>query len=641
MFSFKRSDENPILVPQSENIWEAEAVFNGCPIFDKNKFHFLYRAVSSGQMVEGKELKISSIGHALSDDGIHFKNRKQFIKPEYDWEKFGCEDPRVTKLGNKFYIFYTALSQYPFTAEGIRIGLAITRDFRKIDAKYPVTTFNSKAMALFPEKIGGKITAVLTVNTDKPPARIAIAQFDREEQIWSREYWEEWYLLLNYHIVSLQRGPTDHIEVGAPPLKTKYGWLLIYSYISNYFSPPATFGVKAALLNLKNPLKIVAATDDALMYSREEYEKYGNVPNVVFPSGALVLRGKLNLYYGAADTTCALASGELDELIEEIRSKQSRIICLERFAGNPIIKPKQDSNWQAKATFNPGVVYAGGKIHLLYRAMDSNNTSTIGYAVSSDGYTIDDRLPQPVYVPRADFEKKLVPGANSGCEDPRLTVIGNTVYMCYTAFDGKNPTRVAFTSIPLEDFLNRRWNWKYPVLISPPGTDDKDAALFPKKINGKYVFLHRVGNNIWIDFVDSLQFDGNRWLQGKILMTPRRGKQDSRKIGITGPPIETKYGWLLIYHGISKEENKNYRLKAALLNKKDPTRIIARTDNPILEAREDYEKTGNVNNVVFSCGSVVMNNTLFVYYGGADKVVGVATIKFSEFMKKLLREKNV
>ncbi|HXZ95345.1 MAG TPA: hypothetical protein VEG28_05515, partial [Dehalococcoidia bacterium] len=126
MSEFRRSEENPILIPSPESDWEAEATFNGCPVFSGGKIHFLYRAVSSPQIISDIKMRVSSIGHALSTDGIHFQYRRQFIKPEYDWEQFGCEDPRVTRLGGKFYIFYTALSAYPFSAEGIKIGLAIT-----------------------------------------------------------------------------------------------------------------------------------------------------------------------------------------------------------------------------------------------------------------------------------------------------------------------------------------------------------------------------------------------------------------------------------------------------------------------------------------------------------------------------------
>ena len=95
-----------------------------------------------------------------------FPDRKPLIVPEYDFEKYGCEDPRVTKLGSKYYIFYTALSNYPFNADGIRVAMAITKDFKKIDKKALVTPFNAKAMALFPAKIGKKIAALVTVNTD-------------------------------------------------------------------------------------------------------------------------------------------------------------------------------------------------------------------------------------------------------------------------------------------------------------------------------------------------------------------------------------------------------------------------------------------------------------------------------------------
>ena len=167
---------------------------------------------------------LSTIGYASSSDGIHFKNRRQFIKPEYDWEKFGCEDPRVTKMNGKCYIFYTALSTFPFCAPCIRVGLAVTRDFKKVLEKHPITTFNSKAMSLFPEKVGGRYTAVLSVNTDIPPTEIAVVYFDREEQMWEPSYWDGWYSLLNDHIIPLQRSPKDHIEAGAPPIKTKYGW---------------------------------------------------------------------------------------------------------------------------------------------------------------------------------------------------------------------------------------------------------------------------------------------------------------------------------------------------------------------------------------------------------------------------------
>jgi len=631
----KRSNKNPILRPDETKQWEAEATFNGCPSVANGTIHFVYRAVSEPEVYKGKEMRISSIGYAQSADGVKFKNRRQLIKPEFDWEQFGCEDPRITKLGNKFYIFYTALSAFPFSAQGIKIGVGVTTDFKKIE-KHPVTTFNSKAMVLFPEKINGKIAALLTVDPDNKPAKICIAYFDREEDIWSADYWNKWYASIDKYVLALPKGSNDHIEVGAPPIKTKHGWLIMYSSIKNYLAPPAVFGVSATLLNLKDPHNIEATISESILVPETEYERQGEVANIVFPSGAFIKGGTLYLYYGAADTTCCLATLRVNDLMNVLLQPIHRTQLLKKFAKNPIIQPDGGHAWEAKATFNAAAILLENKVHLLYRAMSDDNTSVFGYAQSKDGFLIDYKSAKPAYVPRGPFEIKLVQGGNSGCEDPRITKIGNTLYVCYTAYNGKDVPRVALTSLLVKDFIKQKWNWTTPVLISPPGIDDKDAALFPKKINGNYVILHRIGLSIWIDFVKNLNFNGTTWIGGKILMNPRQGERDSQKIGIAGPPIETKHGWLLIYHGISKKADHHYHLRAALLDLKDPTRVIARTHDPILEPEMSYEHEGLVSHVVFSCGAVVKNDLFYIYYGGADKVICVATAKLSDILKQLL-----
>lgn len=633
MIIFKRSDENPILLPNPDNNWEGEATFNGCSVIHKGKVFLLYRAESLS-LADGAGKKInSSVGCAVSSDGVHFKQRHQLIRPEYDWEQFGCEDPRVTKLDGKYYIFYTALSKYPFQAEGIRVGLAITKDFTQIEAKHQVTNFNAKAMALFPEKINGKFAAILAANTDNPPVKIAIAYFDEESEIWSENYWTKWYETLNSHAVPLERSPHDQIEVGAPPIKTKYGWLLIYSHIQNYYAPPAVFGVEAALLNFNNPIEVLGRTKKPLLIPREQYERYGRVPNVVFPTGAYIKGKELRLYYGAADTTCALATIDLDELLKEVLG-EANPVKLTRFYDNPILTPNAQNAWEAQAVFNTAAIYEKGRVHLVYRAMGWDNTSVMGYASSADGTRITERLPNPIYVPRKDFEAKHVPGGNSGCEDPRITRIDDELYMCYTAYNGKDLPRVALSHIKVEDFLNKHWNWTEPVLISPPDMDDKDAALFPRKIKGKYVILHRLGGSIWIDFVDNLNFDGNRWIYGQVLMEPTAMPRVHKKIGIAGPPIETPYGWLMLCHGVTVKQSI-YDIKAALLDLDDPLSVIGRTYTDILEPEMDYEKNGIVNNVVFSCGAVVIDEMLYFYYGGGDKVIAVATIGLNELLEKL------
>lgn len=332
----ERSNKNPILKPNKNQSWEAEAVFNGCAVKKGKEIYLLYRALSLPHyhtLVHTK-LMVSDIGIAQSKDGVNFYNRRRFIIPEHPWEKFSCEDPRITKLNNKYYIFYTALSTYPPRAEGIRVGLAISKDLKTVQEKHLVTFFNAKAMALFPEKINGKIWVVLTVNTDKPPAKICLASFNKENDLWSDNYWQKWYKNFEEYSLPLQRKPEDHIEVGAPPVKTKQGWLLIYSYIRNYFSPQRLFTVEAFLLDLKNPFKIIGRTKTPLLTPEEYYEKIGLTPNVIFPSGTILKNNLIHLYYGAADTTCCLAFINLSDLFEKLL-KKAEPIKLVRGKENP------------------------------------------------------------------------------------------------------------------------------------------------------------------------------------------------------------------------------------------------------------------------------------------------------------------
>ncbi len=633
---FERFPKNPILKPNKEESWESKAVFNGCPIKKGKKIYLLYRALSPPHYHASINylIKISDIGIAESDDGLNFTKRKKFIVPEEEWEKYGCEDPRVTKFNGQYYIFYTALSRYPFTSEGIKIGLAISQDLKKIKEKHLVTPFNAKGMALFPEKINGKIYALLTVNTDRPPAKIALASFEKEEEIWSEKFWLSWYQKLENYSLPLQRRKEDHLEVGTPPIKTKYGWLLFYSYIRNYFSEKRLFTIEAILLDLKNPFKIIGRSDYPLLVPEEEYEIYGMTPQVVFPSGALIQKDEIWLYYGAADTTIALAKAKLSNLIQILIKPKDLSLKFTRVPENPIITPIKNHFWESKATFNPGAIFLKDRIHIIYRAMAEDNTSYLGYASTKDGFHIDERLPEPIYVPREDFEKKLVPGNNSGCEDPRLTLIDNKIYLFYTAFDGKNPPRIAVSSISVDNFLNKKWNWEKPVLISPPEFDNKDACLFPEKVKGKYLIFHRFGESIDIALLDHLNFDGKTWLEETIWLLPRKGFWDSLKVGIAAPPLKTKIGWILFYHGVS-EEDHYYRVGALLLDLKNPLKILKRTIEPILEPEMPYEKEGQVKNVVFPCGAVLLGKKVFLYYGGGDSVCCLATIDLDFLLSKL------
>ncbi len=643
MIQLQRSPNNPILVPNPNNEWEHDGAFNGCVAYHNGTFHMVYRALSSEKRHNGVMMRVSTVGYAKSTDGINFGDHQLLFGPSEDWEIYGSEDPRITYFDGKFYIFYTALSVFPFAAYGIRTALAVTKDFEVIE-KESVSTFNAKAMALFPEKINGKIAALITINTDLPPAKICLATFDREDEIWSPYYWEEWYDNANSHTLHLLRDLRDQIELGSPPIKTNDGWLVIYSYIGKYMSNNKEFGIEAVLLDLNDPRKIIGRTDYSLLNPETDYELQGDIPNIVFPSGALIHDDKLFVYYGAADTRVCVATCNVEDLLKELRPVSAPVLTppkystntFKRFEGNPIITPALESEWQALAVLNPAAIYENNKVHIIYRAQALNGTSTMGYAVSSDGFHIDENLDEPIYFPREPFEIKPHPVGNSGCEDPRITRIDDRYYMLYTAYDGISPPRVAMTSILAEDFLKRNWNWELPKLISLPGTDDKDACLIKGKVPGTYIAFHRLGNDIWVDITNNLDFSEEKCLAGKVLAQPRVDKWDNVKLGISSPPIETEYGWLLLYHGVSNP-GSIYKVGAMLLDFQDPYNVIARTDAPIFEPEMDYERIGLVPNVVFPCGAVVIDGTIYMYYGGADKVIGVATMSLADLVNLLLK----
>ena len=631
-----RYKNNPVLKPDSRFAWQALATFNGCPIRVGRKTHILFRALSLEQYndIAKARLSFSTIGHAVSSDGFNFTDPTPFIFPEHSWERFGCEDPRVTELDGTYYIFYTALSAYPFHAEGIRVGVALSRDLKKIDGKHLVTPFNAKAMALFPEKIGGRFAAILSVDTDRPPAKTGIIYFDTPSRMWDEDYWYEWYRNLGRCTLDFARKEDDHVEIGAPPVAVKEGWLLLYSHISHYGTEDVLFGIEAVILDRDDPTRIVDRTYSPILVPDEYNEKYGMVPDVIFPSGALLEKDTVHIFYGAADTTCNVASASLADIRASMEKPKEDFVMMERCNEKPIIEPVADHPWEARTTFNPAAFLAEDAVHIVYRSQFADGTSVFGYAVSEDGYTVSERLDRPIYIPREEFEQKKGSG-NSGCEDPRITVIDKTLYMLYTAFDGRNVPRVALTSMPLKSFLRREWDaWKKPVLISPPGIDDKDACLFPEKVNGKYLIFHRIAGEIDTAFVDSLDFSSDRWISEYRWMRARRESWDNEKVGIAAPPVKTPKGWVLLYHGVSRRDNI-YRVGAVMLDLKDPTHIIGRTRGFLLEPEEEYERVGEVPNVVFPCGCVLLGDTLYTYYGAADRVIQVAKLSLNDLYTAL------
>lgn len=628
MYVVRRSPHNPLIAPLNDKQWEARGTFNPSPVKKGNVTHVLYRAQGRPDALM-TPAGVSSIGKALSLDGEHYQSRRQFIIPEEPWEKYGCEDPRVTYFEGKYYIFYTALGGMPFGPGNIKVAVAISKDLETIEEKHLVTPFNAKACTLFPERINGKITLILTAHTDEPPARIAIAQCDTIEELWDLSFWEKWHAELPEHTINPLRFEHDHVEVGSTPIKTKEGWLLFYSYIQNYFGGgERVFGVEALLLSLKDPHEIVGRTKGPMIVPEEIYERYGAVPNIVFPTGAILHKDNhIDLYYGAADTVCAKASLNLPDLLSAMIPER-RVELATRVKENPILKPIAEHAWESKAVFNAATIDIDGTIHIVYRAQGDDGISRLGYAATKNGIKITERLPEPIYVPREPYESK-------GCEDPRITRIGNVIHLVYTAYDGQNPWRAALSTISVKDFVAKRFDkWSKPQLITPDPVQDKDTCIFPQLVGGQYMLMHRIDPMLCADFLDTLDFKKSRLTRCIEIMGPRPGCWDSVKIGIAGPPIKTKEGWLLIYHGVSK--TSTYRLGAVLLDLKNPSVVLSRSVDTILEPLEEYERVGQVRNAVFSCGAVLRDDTLLIYYGGADTVLCVAKVSVKKLLKILL-----
>ncbi|MGI6674109.1 MAG: glycosidase [Limnochordia bacterium] len=296
---------------------------------------------------------------------------------------------------------------------------------------------------------------------------------------------------------------------------------------------------------------------------------------------------------------------------------------LRRLADQPVLAPITANPWERAAVFNCAAVLHEGRVHLIYRAADKDFavlrcpkpeealkfTSSFGLAVSDDGIEFT-REPQPLFQGEGEQEAW-------GVEDPRVSKIGDTFYMVYTAFGGRSweDHRIALASSP--DL--RTWQ-RRGVLLDEP---NKDGALLEDMYDGRYLLFHRRVPHIWT----AVSPDLKNWHDHKILMETIPG-WEGLKIGIAGPPVATRQGYLMIYHAVDKKNT--YRLGAALLDGEDPTKVVRRLPEPILEPELEWEKVGHVPNVVFSCGQVVKDGFLYVYYGAADQVIGVAGIELDE-----------
>jgi beta-1,2-mannosidase len=287
-----------------------------------------------------------------------------------------------------------------------------------------------------------------------------------------------------------------------------------------------------------------------------------------------------------------------------------------RISETPIISPRGNT-WESAGTFNPAVIKRGEKFVMLYRAQDAAGTSRLGYAESTDGIHFT-RRPEPVLSPETDYEK------DGGVEDPRLQKFDGTYYLTYTGYNKKDAQLCLATS---RDLIH--WERMGVILPAYKGNWNKgwtkSGAIVPEKIDGRY-WMYWLGTSA--DKTDqmgiSYSTDLLHWTEGtETPVLPRRPEKfDSRVVEPGPPPILTETGIVLIYNGA--DDKLVYRTGVAVFDRKDPRRLLSRTDEAIFAPEKEWEKVGQVPNVVFVEGMARRGSRWLFYYGGADKYIGVA-----------------
>jgi len=331
-----------------------------------------------------------------------------------------------------------------------------------------------------------------------------------------------------------------------------------------------------------------------------------------------------------------------------------------------ILLKKTNLEFENDGVLNPAIIREGDSVHIFYRAVRKGNFSCIGYCRLDGPLNIAERWDKPFMVSECDFESQ-------GVEDARIVKIDDIYYLTYTGYDGVNARGALATSKDLVHFekqgiivppityaefvflaesaakVNENYyhNHKFYYQEADPEKKillwDKNVVFFPRRINGKLVFLHRIRPGIQIVSVENIQdLTKGFWedyflnLHERIVMDPLH-LHESSYIGSGCPPIETKHGWLLIYHGV-KESDKGlvYSACAALLDLNDPSQEIARLPYALFSPQYEWELKGEVNNVVFPTGTALFGDTLFIYYGAADSVIASASVNLTSLVNELL-----
>lgn len=578
--------------------------------------------------IYGNLINISenSLFTSVSLNGTRFKStnkKSQISSNSVNIETSTLKDFRISKFEKDFYLLYKSLPN-----KNLTINIAKSKDLISWTKIGQLDSINETACIVPELKINGKhVTYFGDRNISIAYSEDLVNWKDKKQLLSPRSNYFDAYPLQVGNVFNTKEG------------------ILVFYYVREFFRESLNYSVGIALFDKNNPEHLIARSQKPICNQQLEVEK-----GELYPIGTIEFKNDLFLYFGIRGKDIYTVSfGKFNDVFNNLPGKTKPI--LNKSDKNPIITPVMHHAWQSDATFNPAAMHDGEKFHFVYRAMGPQNTSVLGHAESSNGVDIDYRSDEPIYTPRKSFETPggspkawfMSGGGYGGCEDPRITWIkeDKKIYLTYIAYNGANAPRIALSSITEGDFKNKNWNWSSPKLISRPNEVNKNAVIFPEKIGGKYVVMHRIFPNILVDLIDDLNFNNPRYLKGEYKIPPTIDGWDSRKVGAGPPPIKTKDGWLLIYHAVDDKNDSQYKIGAMLLDLNEPWKILYRTQNPILEPDQWYENQGFKAGVAYPCGSVIKDNRLFVYYGGADKFICVASKKLDDFLHELKTNHSV
>ncbi|WP_412062423.1 glycosidase [Rubrivirga sp. IMCC45206] len=695
----------PVVAPSPEAWWASGAAFNpGADLAPDGTLRLVVRGVPAGyRRVEtppGPDGQpgfpyrdyISHLGLATRQpDGTFALDAEPLLSPASEVDRWGVEDARVTRLNGTIYLTYTALAEPAHAADaGVGIALASTADWQTVERHGRIgPPSRDKDAVLFSELVGGRVALLHRVEPD-----IQVAYFEDEGHLRNpgADYWERHLAHLDRHTLLRPEQPWEGTKIGAgpPPILTDEGWLLVTHGVD------ANHVYRAGLVLLdRDTLQVISRTRGPVFEPRLAFEREGDIPNVVFPTGAVVEGDDLTLFYGAADACVGQASAPLADVLARLHDDRSdgppppRVlgppaVPVDRLhGGRPILESVADHAWESGVVLNPAAVLvddpaelaglaetwgldaderevlAEGACVMVYRAQGMAYpretpagplaASSLGLAVFTPDMRLVRRWPDPVIAPDAPFH-------DLGAEDPRCTRVGETYHLVYTGYTsaGRAPGtagRVQLCLATTTDFV--AWDLRGPLASDGAqgvnAVDDKNGALFPEPVDGTWYLWHRpmAGPGAMAMHLASAPSPQGPWRsRGPVLASDRFAGWASSWVGAAGPPVALGGGRFLAltHHGHRDAAGQRfYHLSAALVAPAADVPVRARLA-PLLLPQGDAERLGDpalgVDDVVFSCAAVVVGDRLVVPYAGADSRIFAASAPLATLVAALGRRER-